>query len=133
MISMGLSLGGYIIPYFFIYQPAILMQAGALSIIRVLFTVIIAMFFIEAGVFGYPKKPATLLERLLFIIGGLFLLNSTLLTDLLGISLVGAGLLLHYFVPYIPIIGKRAEDVEKVDLSHLKWDKNENIMDLQAS
>ncbi|MFC1876884.1 TRAP transporter permease [Thermodesulfobacteriota bacterium] len=132
LISMGLSLGGYIIPYFFIYQPAILMEAGTLSIIRVLFTVIIAMFIIEAGVFGYLKKPATLLERLLFIIGGLFLLNSTLLTDLLGISLAGAGLLLHYYVPYIPIIGKRAEDVEKVDLSHLQWDKNENIMDLQA-
>jgi TRAP transporter 4TM/12TM fusion protein len=132
IISMGLSLGGYIIPYFFIYQPAILMQAGTLSIIRVLFTVVIAMFIIEAGVFGYLKKPATLIERLLFIIGGLFLLNSTLLTDLLGVSLVGVGLILHYFVPYIPIIGRRAADIEKVDLSHLQWDKNENIMDLQA-
>lgn len=132
LISMGLSLGGYIIPYFFIYQPAILMQAGTLSIIRVLFTVIIAMFFIEAGVFGYLKKPATLLERLLFIVGGLFLLNSTWLTDLLGFSLVCASLILHYFVPYIPVIGKRPEDVDKVDLSHLQWDKKENIMDLQA-
>jgi TRAP transporter 4TM/12TM fusion protein len=132
IISMGLSLGGYIIPYFFIYQPAILMQAGTLSIIRVLITVVIAMFIIEAGVFGYLKKPATVIERVLFIIGGLFLLNSTLLTDVIGVSLVGIGLVLHYFVPYIPIIGKRAKDVEKVNLSNLQWDNEENIMDLQA-
>jgi hypothetical protein len=90
------------------------------------------MFFIEAGVFGYLKKPATLLERLLFICGGLFLLNSTWLTDLFGFSLVCISLVLHYFVRHIPIIGKRPEDVEKVDLSHLQWDKDENIMDLQA-
>ena len=132
LISMGLSLGGYIIPYFFIYQPAILMQAGVLSIIRILITVIIAMFFIEAGVFGYLKKPATLLERLLFILGGLFLLNSTWLTDLLGFGLVGISLVLHYFVAHIPVVGKRPADVDKVDLSHLHWSKDENIMDLQA-
>jgi TRAP transporter 4TM/12TM fusion protein len=132
LISMGLSLGGYIIPYFFIYQPAILMQAGTLRIIRVVVTVVIAMFFIEAGVFGYLKKPATLLERLLFIIGGLFLLNSSSLTDIIGFSLVAVGMISHYFVPYIPVIGKRPEEIKKVDLSHLQWNKNDNIMDLQA-
>jgi TRAP-type uncharacterized transport system fused permease subunit len=133
ILSMGLSLGGYLIPYFFIYQPAILMQAGTLKIVRVLITVIIAMFFIEAGVFGYLKKPATFIERCAFFIGGLFLLSSTWITDILGFTIVGGALILHYFVPHIPIIGRRPADVDKVDLSNVEWDKNDSIMDLQEN
>jgi TRAP transporter 4TM/12TM fusion protein len=132
LISMGLSLGGYIIPYFFLNQPAILMQGDAVKIFRVLVTVCVAMFFIEAGTFGYLKKPATLIERFLFIVGGLFLLSSTLTTDIIGFGLVCIGIVLHFAVPYIPIIGRRPEDVEKVDLSKVAWDKDENIMDVQA-
>jgi len=45
-ISMGLSLGGYIIPYYFIYQPAILMEGSLWVTLRIVITVIIAMFFI---------------------------------------------------------------------------------------
>ena len=131
-ISMGLSLGGYIIPYFFINQPAILMQGDALKIIRVLITVMVAMFFIEAGVFGYFTKPATLLERLLFVVGGLFLLSSTWTTDLVGFGMVVVALLLHFFVPNLPLVGVRPRDVEKVDLSNVQWDADDNLMNLQA-
>ena len=131
-ISMGLSLGGYIIPYFFINQPAILMQGDTLKILRVLVTVIIAMFFIEAGVFGYFTRPTTLIERLLFVAGGLFMLSSTLATDIIGFSLVGVALLLHFFVSHIPLVGVRPKDVEKVDLSNVRWDADDNIMNMQA-
>ena len=131
-ISMGLSLGGYIIPYFFINQPAILMQGDTLKILRVLVTVIIAMFFIEAGVFGYFARPTTLIERLLFVAGGLFMLSSTLATDIIGLSLVAVALLLHFFVSYIPLVGVRPKDVKKVDLSNVRWDADDSIMNMQA-
>lgn len=134
MISMGLSLGGYIIPYFFIYQPAILMQGGGfMETVRILVTVVIAMFFIEAGVFGYFLKTTSLLERILFIAGGLFLLSSTLQTDIIGLSLVALAIMSHCFWPNIPFIGKRPEEPPKVDLSKIRWDDNESIINLNVS
>jgi len=125
MISMGLSLGGYIIPYFFIYQPAITLW--------IVITVIIAMFFIEAGVFGYFLKPTSLLERLLFVGGGLFLLSSTLLTDVIGIALVGVGIISHLFVPNIPFLGKRPEELPRVDLDKIDWGDGDSILDMKVS
>jgi len=134
MISMGLSLGGYIIPYFFIYQPAILMQGGTvLGTLWIVITVIIAMFFIEAGVFGYFLKPTSLLERLLFVGGGLFLLSSTLLTDVIGIALVGVGIISHLFVPNIPFLGKRPEELPRVDLDKIDWGDGDSILDMKVS
>ena len=108
------------------------MQGDALKIIRVLITVMIAMFFIEAGVFGYFTKPATLLERLLFVVGGLFLLSSTWTTDLIGLGMVAGALLLHFFVPNLPLVGVRPRDVEKVDLSNVQWGADDNLLNLQA-
>ena len=130
---MGLSLGGYIIPYFFIYQPAILMQSESiLMILRVLITVLIAMFFIEAGVFGYFLKPTSLLERTLFVVGGLLLLSSTWQTDVIGFGLVALAIIGHLFFPNIPVIGKRSPEPQKVDFSKLSWKDSENTFDLTS-
>jgi TRAP transporter 4TM/12TM fusion protein len=134
MIAMGLSLGGYIIPYYFIYQPAILMQGSSIFLtIWVLITVIVAMFFIEAGVFGYFLKPTSLPEKLLFIIGGLFLLNSTLLTDVIGFSLVGLGILSHLFTPDIPFLANRPEELPRVNLEDIDWGEGDGIANMKIN
>jgi TRAP transporter 4TM/12TM fusion protein len=122
-ISMGLSLGGYIIPYYFIYQPAILMQGEIWTTLRVVATVIIAMFFIEAGVFGYLRRPSTWLERILFIAGGLGLMGARLITDVIGLALVGLAVLSHWFMPDIPVVGTRPAEKPMVDLSKIQWDE----------
>jgi TRAP transporter 4TM/12TM fusion protein len=134
MISMGLSLGGYIIPYFFIYQPAILMQGGSVAgILWIVFTVIVAMFFIEAGVFGYFLKPASLPERLLFVAGGLFLLSSTLVTDVIGFALVAVGILSHRLLPDIPFFGRRPEELPRVNLEEIDWGDGNSIANMKVS
>jgi TRAP transporter 4TM/12TM fusion protein len=134
MISMGLSLGGYIIPFFFIYQPAILMQGGTvLGTLWIVITVIIAMFFIEAGVFGYFLKPTSSLERLLFVGGGLFLLSSTMITDVIGITLVCVGILSHHFAPDIPFVGKRPAEAALVDLDEIEWGEGDSIATMEVS
>ncbi len=134
MISMGLSLGGYIIPYFFIYQPAILMQGGTfLGTIWIMITVAIAMFFIEAGVFGYFLKPTSIPERVLFIIGGLFLLSSTLVSDIVGIALVGVGILCHIYTPNIPFLSSRPEELPRVNLEDIDWTGEDSIANMKVS
>jgi len=131
-ISIGLSLGGFIVPYFFIYQPAILMQGEPFEILRVFITVCIAMFFIEVGVFGYLKKPCTWLEMLLFIFGGLLLMDTGWQTDLIGIGVLGLAILSHLLMPKMAIIGTRPDEKPKVDMSRIKWDESEILMAKQT-
>jgi TRAP transporter 4TM/12TM fusion protein len=124
-ISMGLSLGGYIIPYYFIYQPAIIMQGSPWVILRVVITVIVAMFFIEAGVFGYFTRPASWLERILFIGGGLLLMGARLSTDIIGVILVAVAIGSHLVMPELPLIGTRPPPARLVDLSDIQWDEED--------
>jgi TRAP-type uncharacterized transport system fused permease subunit len=125
ILSMGLSLGGYIIPYYFIYQPAILMEGSLWVTLRVFITVTIGMFFIEAGVFGYFTRPASWFERILFIVGGLLLMGTRLSTDIIGVVLMIIAIVSHVVMPGIPLIGRRPAPVKPVDLSNIHWDEKD--------
>jgi len=111
--AIRLGIGGYIIPFYFLFQPALLMNAPPLDIIRVLISAMIAMFVIEACVMGYFRKPATVIERILYGASGLFLLHPGFYTDVIGIALVAIGILCESYLPYIPIIGKRTPVVHQ--------------------
>lgn len=106
-IAMRLGIGAYIMPYFFLFEPAFLMQGEAWEIMVKALLAILAMFPIEAGVMGQWLKPATILERLVFIVGGLAMIHPSLMTDLIGLILVALGLLSQKFLPPIPVIGTR--------------------------
>jgi len=115
VVAMGLSLGGYIVPYYFIYEPAFLLEGAALRLLRVAIGCIVAIFFIEAAAFGYIKRPATWLERLLFFAGGLLLMSSTMTTDIIGGGIILAGLASHLYLPELPLVGKRRPQVAFID------------------
>jgi hypothetical protein len=97
-----------------------------------LVTVVIAMFFMKVPVFGHFIKPATLTERILFVAGGLFLLSSTWMTDVIGFSMVAGGVAAALFLPHIPVIGACPPEVKRVDLSHVKWNVGIDMMNVQT-
>ncbi len=97
LIAMGLNIGGYIIPYYFIYQPAILTHENFLTAALLFVLMIIAMFFIEAGIFGYLQKPASWLERILFIVGGMFFMKCSLITIVIGLACLTFSISSHMF------------------------------------
>ncbi|MCS7203839.1 MAG: TRAP transporter fused permease subunit [Thermodesulfovibrio sp.] len=104
--SMKLGIGGYIMPFFFIFVPAYLMKGSALEILFIFIGAFIAMFAIEAGVLGYWTKPATPLERIFYITGGLLMMAPGYWT-FVGIAIFLIGLILERFDVQIPIIAKR--------------------------
>ena len=112
-ISMRLGIGAYIMPYFFVFEPAFLMQGPPVEILFKALLAILAMFPIEAAVMGCWLKPTTILERLLFIAGGLALIHPSLVTDMAGLVLVTLGLLSQRYLPPIPIIGIRPASLSK--------------------
>ncbi|MDI6754177.1 MAG: TRAP transporter large permease subunit, partial [Thermodesulfobacteriota bacterium] len=92
-ISIRLSIAAYVIPYFFIFEPAFLMQGSFLDILGKALLAILAMFPIEAGIMGHFLKPTTILERFLFLFGGLGMLHPSWSTDVIGVALVVLGLI----------------------------------------
>jgi TRAP-type uncharacterized transport system fused permease subunit len=95
-IAMRLSIAAYIVPFIFVFNPEYLMQGKPLNILFHFLMGVVAMFPIAAGALGYFLKPTSLLDRLLFMIGGLAMLHPSILTDLFGIALVAIGLRRQY-------------------------------------
>ncbi|MGQ9694987.1 MAG: TRAP transporter permease [Thermodesulfobacteriota bacterium] len=92
-IAMSLCLGAYLIPFSFVYYPALLMQGTFLEIISTTLTALFGVLFLSAGIFGYFMYPMSIWERLFFIAGGLFLFKPGLTTDLIGLILISAACL----------------------------------------
>jgi TRAP-type uncharacterized transport system fused permease subunit len=67
------------------------MQGEPLSIIYTTLTAALGVYFISAGVFGYLIKPANILERIIFMAGGLLLFIPGVSTDLVGAALAAVG------------------------------------------
>ena len=97
-----LAIGAFIVPYMFIYNPAMLMiGANALSILGITITALVGMFGISVGLEGYAfartgflnnfnvpvkiKKAMSAVERLCFLAAGLCCIDPKPATDIFGI------------------------------------------------
>ncbi len=84
-----LSIGAFIIPYMFIFNPQILMINTTIAqIIPILITSLIGMFGVSAGLEGYVFRKCKPYERILFIIAGLLSIYPELYTDIIGIAVI---------------------------------------------
>jgi len=83
---------GFVVPFFFIYYPALLFQGSWGEIAQALVTGSIGVVALAAGLEGYLLRTATWLERGLFLAAALLLIDPRLVTDLLGLVLLAAAL-----------------------------------------
>lgn len=84
-----LSIGAFIIPYMFIFNPQILMiNTTFVEVIPILITSLIGMFGVSAGLDGYVFRKCNFIERILFIVAGLLSIYPEFYTDIIGIGLI---------------------------------------------
>jgi TRAP transporter 4TM/12TM fusion protein len=100
-----LAIGAFIVPYMFIYNPAMLMiGANSLSILGITVTALLGMFGISVGLEGYAfahtgflnnfnvseklKKSMSVVERLCFLAAGLCCIDPHPATDIFGVILL---------------------------------------------
>ncbi len=80
-----LALGGFILPYMFVYGPELLM-VGSWSGIAVAFaTATVGVFLLAAAVQGYLLREARLWERAVLLAASLLLIKPGIWTDLGGL------------------------------------------------
>ncbi len=93
LIATKLAIGAFIVPYIFVYNPAMLLiGTTALNLSQNLITASCGMFGLGVAMIGYCLAPMVLWERGLFIVGGLMLIDPASLTDIIGIFLLGIGM-----------------------------------------
>lgn len=87
-----LAIAVFIVPYVFCFNPSMLLiDTTAVSVVQIFITSLIGVFGLSASLEGYlfTKMPA--IVRVMLAVGGLMLINPTLLTDILGLLLIVAG------------------------------------------
>lgn len=85
-----LAISAFIIPYMFIFSPELLMVGAPwFEILRVMIGALIGMFGIAMGLQRFYLKKLNILQQVMALAGGLMLIETALLTDIIGLSLIG--------------------------------------------
>ena len=86
-----LAIGAFIVPYVFALNPAMLfIDTSAFEVITICITSLVGIFGVSAALEGYFLNNMKWYERVASAIGGLLLIYPGLVTDVIGLVLVGA-------------------------------------------
>ncbi len=84
-----LAIAAFLIPYIFVMNPAlILVDTTALEVVRIIVTSLIGMYGIAGGVSGWVFTKTNPIVRIFLVIGGLLLINPSVVTDIAGIVVI---------------------------------------------
>jgi TRAP transporter 4TM/12TM fusion protein len=90
VIATKLAIAAFIIPYIFVLNPAMLLiDTSFIKVAQIVITSTIGMFAISGGMEGFIKKRMPWRQRIIAVIGGLALIDPNLLTDVIGVVLIG--------------------------------------------
>ncbi len=88
-----LAIAAFLIPYIFVLSPALLMVNTTVpEVMMIMATSVIGMLGVAAAVSGYFIAPAGWIQRIMFFVGGLLMIDPNLRTDLIGLILLGTAL-----------------------------------------
>lgn len=93
-----LAIAAFLIPYIFVINPQLLLiNTTGLEIVQITITSLIGMFGIGISMEGFIMGKVNPLLRVIFLAGGLCLVDPGLYTDLVGILIIGLGISYQWF------------------------------------
>ena len=100
LIAVKLGLTGFILPFFFLNNPILLLgtipDTPLLLTLRAIVTSSIGVIVLSAGLQGYLLLKLNPLERALLVIAGLLFIETNLVTDILALLLFGTIIVIQY-------------------------------------
>jgi TRAP-type uncharacterized transport system fused permease subunit len=87
-VAMGLASAGFIVPFMFVYGPALLLQGSVLGVAAAVATATVGVVALAAAVIGHGRRPLAVWERLVMAGAAVALIFPGWLTDGLGLGTV---------------------------------------------
>jgi TRAP transporter 4TM/12TM fusion protein len=85
--AMRAAAPAYIVPFMFVYEPALLMIGDWQTTVHAFVTATFGVVLLSAGLFGYLLRAAAMWERALLVAAAVLLIKPGLITDLIGVGL----------------------------------------------
>jgi TRAP transporter 4TM/12TM fusion protein len=101
--AMKFAAAGFLVPFFFVYYPALLFTGSWGEILRAVASGLVGVLALAAAMEGYFIRPATWLERGLFLAAALLLIDPGIVSDVVGLALLGAGLAVQKMRPTVEV------------------------------
>ena len=99
LVSTKLAIGAFIVPYVFALNPAMLLvDTNLAEVILISITSLIGIFGVSAGLEGYVFRKMRWSLRIASAVGGILLIYPGVVTDTVGIVLVGGSMAIQYLV-----------------------------------
>lgn len=109
--ALKLSLAGFIIPYMFVYNPAMLMidttdiavnatefsLPPILSIVVIILTSVVGIIALSAALEGFFKTDMNIIQRIVLGAGALLSIAPETITDVIGMAIIAAIFALNFF------------------------------------
>jgi len=91
--AMRVAAPAYIVPFMFVYEPALLMEGDVTLILTSVISATIGVIALAGGLFGYFVGVCALWHRAFLLAGAMLLIKPGLLTDAIGGALLAAVLI----------------------------------------
>jgi TRAP-type uncharacterized transport system fused permease subunit len=86
--AMRIGAAGFIVPFMFVYEPALLMIGSWTEVLPVVLSATLGCILLAAGLFGYLLRECSAWQRAALIATALLLIKPGWATDLAGLALL---------------------------------------------
>ena len=93
-----IGIAAYIIPFFFVYNPVLLLGQLPFSFgtVQAVVMSVIGIIAISCGLFGYIVDEASMIERIIIIAAGVAMVHPGTITDVIGVVVIAAMIVLQF-------------------------------------
>jgi TRAP transporter 4TM/12TM fusion protein len=96
LAAVRVGAAGFLVPFAFVYQPAILMIGSWTDILLASVSATLGVFMLAAGLHGYLLRRLAMAERFWCAAAALMLIDPNVVTDLIGYAMVAAAMAHQY-------------------------------------
>ena len=96
-IACKLCLPVFAVPYMFVFQPALMLEGNIVNCIIVTITSILGTIAIAIGIIGFADKKLNWFIRCLVLMLGVLLIDTSYVTDIIAIIIIGLIFLYRYY------------------------------------